>query len=276
MDKAYNHGPLLVLEIARNVVGVLLIGFWVDALTSTNVALLFAIPFIIVVMLLFQARLQRFYQRLEGRFLSNLNARELEEAEQSGGVLRKQFNPQSDLSPWDAHIVDLEVDQQAEYVGKTLSELAWREKFGVNLAYIKRGDKLIYAPGRNNKLLPFDRVGVIATDEQMQSFKPVFDRSEKLDAFNNNIEDIILQKIVVDEHTKLKDQSIRSSRIRERTNGLVVGIERRKMRILNPESTTVFEWNDIVWIVGERKKIQRLNEGYNEYEGEPVREEVKR
>lgn len=276
LDKAYNHGPLLVLEIARNVVGVLLIGFWVDALTSTNVALLFAIPFIIVVMLLFQARLQRFYQRLEGRFLSNLNARELEEAEQSGGVLRKQFNPQSDLSPWDAHIVDLEVDQQAEYVGKTLSELAWREKFGVNLAYIKRGDKLIYAPGRNNKLLPFDRVGVIATDEQMQSFKPVFDRSEKLDAFNNNIEDIILQKIVVDEHTKLKGQSIRSSRIRERTNGLVVGIERRKMRILNPESTTVFEWNDIVWIVGERKKIQRLNEGYNEYEDEPVREEVKR
>jgi len=271
MDKTYNRGPLLVIEIVRNIVGVLIIGFWIDTLSSTNVALLFAIPFIIVVMVLFSQRLQNFYQRLEGRFLTNLNAREVEEAQQSGGVLRKQFDPQSDLSPWDAHIIDLEVDQQAEYVGKTLIELAWREKFGINLAYIKRGDKLIYAPGRNNKLLPFDRVGIIATDEQMQSFKPIFDRTEKLDPAANNTEDIILQKIVVDEHTKLKGLSIRASRIRERTNGLVVGIERRKMRILNPESSTVFEWGDIVWLVGEREKIQRLNEGYNEYEAEMPR-----
>ena len=266
MDKNYNRGPLLVIEIARNVVGVLIIGFWIDTLSSTNIALLFAIPFIILVMVLFSQRLQNFYHRLEGRFLTNLNAREVEEAESSGGVLRRQFDPQSDLSPWDAHIIDMEVDQQAEYVGKTLVELAWREKFGINLAYIKRGDKLIYAPGRNNKLLPFDRVGIIATDEQIQSFKPIFDRTEEFDPAANNIEDIILQKIVVDEHTKLKGMSIRASRIRERTNGLVVGIERRKMRILNPESSTVFEWGDIVWLVGERKKIQKLNDGYNEYE----------
>ena len=276
LDKKYNRGPLLVLEIARNVIGVLLIGFWVDTMSSTNVALIVGLPFIIVVMVLFQKRLQAFYQRLEGRFLTNLHAREVEEAQLSGGVLRKQFDPQSDLSPWDAHIIDLEVDQQAEYIGKTLVELAWREKFGINLAYIKRGDKLIYAPGRNNKLLPFDRVGVIATDEQMQSFMPIFDRTEKLDPNTNNIEDIILQKIVVDEHTRLKGLSIRDSRIRERTNGLVVGIERRKMRILNPESSTVFEWGDIVWIVGERKKIQRLNEGYNEYDNEQNKPETER
>ncbi len=271
LDKAYNRGPLLVIEIVRNILGVLLIGFWIDTLSSTNIALMFGIPFIIIVMVLFSQRLQNFYHRLEGRFLTNLNAREVEEAQQSGGVLRKQFDPQSDLSPWDAHIIDLEVDQQAEYIGKTLVELAWREKFGINLAYIKRGDKLIYAPGRFNKLLPFDRVGIIATDEQMQSFKPVFDRTEKFDPAANSIEDIILQKIVVDEHTKLKGFSIRNSHIRERTNGLVVGIERRKMRILNPESATVFEWGDIVWIVGERKKIQRLNEGFDDYvEGKTI------
>jgi CPA2 family monovalent cation:H+ antiporter-2 len=65
----------------------------------------------------------------------------------------------------------------------------------------------------------------------------------------------------VDEHTRLKGKTIRNSGIRERTNGLVVGIERNKERILNPDSNTVFEWGDIVWIVGERKKIQKLNEG---------------
>jgi CPA2 family monovalent cation:H+ antiporter-2 len=156
-------------------------------------------------------------------------------------------------------MIDLEVNPHAEYIGKTLIELAWRERYGINIAYIRRGGKLIYAPGRNNRLLPFDHVGIIATDDQMHSFKPEFDAVESIDPAEHNLEDIILQKIVVDEHNKLKGLSIRNSHIRERTNGLVVGIERNKERLLNPDSTTTFEWADNVWIVGERKKIQMLN-----------------
>lgn len=263
LDRKYSHGPLLVIEITRSMIGILLIGMWVDRLFSGKAAILVAVPIIIVVMILFSKRIQRFYQRLEGRFLSNLNARErlakkkMEEEES----VKKQFNPQSDLSPWDAHMIDLEVNPHAHYLGKTLVELAWRERYGINIAYIKRGDKLIYAPGRNNRLLPFDQVGIIATDEQINNFKPVFDAAENIDVEEHDIEDIILQKIVVDEYNKLKGLSIRGSRIRERTNGLVVGIEREEERLLNPDSTVHFEWGDIVWIVGERRKIMELNKG---------------
>jgi len=238
------------------------VSIWVDRLFSANVAILVAVPIIIVVMVLFSNRIQSFYQRIEGRFLTNLNEREAAAevvSSLSGDTFRNHFNNQTDLSPWDAHMVDLRVNQQAEYIGKTLVELAWREKYGINIAYIKRGNMLIYAPGRNNKLLPFDHIGVIATDDQMQMFKPVFDTTDgEPRGTENDVEDVILQKIVVDEHTKLKGLTIRSSGIRERTNGLVVGIERNKKRILNPDSTMVFEWDDVVWIVGERVKIQKL------------------
>ena len=253
----YNRGPLLMIEIARNVVGLLLIGFWVNMFFPARIALLIAVPVIIIVLLLFSKGIQNFYQRIEGRFLSNLNARERLEKEKM--EFQKRFDPKSDLSPWDAHMIDLEVNPHSEYIGKTLAEIAWREQYGINLAYIKRGDKLIYAPGRNNRLLPFDHVGVIATDDQMQLFKPVFDATENVEKTDQHLDDITLQKIVVDEHNQLKDLSIRSSHIRERTNGLVVGIERNKERILNPDSTEIFHWGDIVWIVGERKKIQKLN-----------------
>ncbi|MGV3509148.1 MAG: cation:proton antiporter regulatory subunit, partial [Sphingobacteriaceae bacterium] len=263
LDKNYSHGPLLVLEISRNVIGIIIISIWVDKLFTTTIAILVIVPIIVIVLFLFSQRIKKFYQRLEGRFLSNLNARELAAAEAeliSENILSKHFKPESEVATWDAHMIDLEVNQQADYIGKTLAELGWREQYGVNIAYIKRGDKLIYAPGRNNKLLPFDHVGIIATDEQMQAFKPVFDSTEEIDGTEHNIEDIVVQKLVVDEHNKLKGKTIRDSGIRERTNGLVIGIERNKARILNPNSTTVFEWNDIVWIVGERKKIQKLNE----------------
>jgi len=263
LNKRYNRGPLLVLEFVRIVVGILLIGFWVNKLFPTAIALMVAIPVISIILILFSQRIQKFHQRLEGRFLSNLNARETAEADvisRKENILHREFNPDStSLSPWDAHMVDLEVSQHAEYIGKTLDELSWREQYGINIAYIKRGDRLIYAPGRYNKLLPFDQVGIIATDEQMQAFKPVFDAKEQVEFSDHNVENIVVQKIVVDEHNKLKGLTVRNSGIRERTNGLVVGIERNNERMLNPNSTTVFEWGDIVWIVGEKKKIQLLN-----------------
>ena len=264
LDYKYSKGPLLVLEISRVILGLLLIGFWVSRLFSATVAILIALPLIIIVLRLFSQRIQKFYQRLEKRFLSNLNAREIaaEENSHSEKILRRHFKPESELAPWHAHIVDLQVNPNADYTGKTLEKLAWREKYGVNIAYIKRGDKLIYAPSRFKKLLPFDHVGLIATDEQMLVFKPVFDstETEDTDIADYDIEDIIVQKIVVNKYNKLKGLTVRDSGIREKTNGLIIGIERKNERILNPNSFTVFEWGDIVWIVGERKKIQKLNE----------------
>ena len=259
----YNRGPLLLIEIVRVLFGVFLIGFWVFKLFSTQAAILVVVPIVIIVIVVFAQRIKAFYQRIELRFLANLNARERAAAKDnslSANVFRKNADMQSDLLPWDAHIVQLEVVPHADYVGKSLSELQWREKYGINIVYIKRGDKLINAPERHSILLPFDQVGIIGTDEQLQVFKPVFDNLETIDPNAADIEDIVLQKIVVDEHTKLKGIDIRSSGLRERTSGLVIGIERNKQRILNPDSTTVFEWGDIIWLVGNRKKIHKLNE----------------
>jgi Kef-type K+ transport systems, membrane components len=267
LDEKYSHGPLLILEIVRIFIGIFLIGFWADTFFSSTVAVLVVIPTSILLYYIFAQRIQRFYQRMEGRFLVNLNARELAAAGEgsvSKDVFNKNVEIQSNLAPWSAHIIDLVVHQEAAFAGKTLMELAWREKFGINIAYIKRGDKLIHAPNRYDRILPADHVGIIATDEQYQAFKPEFDAKDTHDDSSNMIADIQLQKIVVDEHTKLKGLSIRESGIRERTNGLVVGIERGDQRILNPDSTTIFEWNDIVWIVGDRRKIQELAEVKNE------------
>ncbi|MEO5500748.1 MAG: TrkA C-terminal domain-containing protein, partial [Ginsengibacter sp.] len=74
-----------------------------------------------------------------------------------------------------------------------------------------------------------------------------------------DLSNIVLYKLAVDESNKLRGKTIRNSNIRERTNGLVVGIERDAQRILNPESDLILEWGDIIWIVGEREKLQNIN-----------------
>lgn len=263
LDTNYNRGPLLIVEIVRFIIGTLIIVFLVDRLFSAKVTILVAVPVMIGLIYFFSKRIQSFYQRIERRFLKNLNERET--SEQKTDAAEENLFPgnkeiRSGLISWTASIIDMTVHPNAAYIDTPLMDLAWREQFGINIAYIKRGDKLIYAPGRYNKLFPFDRIGIIATDEQMQLFKPIFEASETTNGKQEaSIEDIVLQQFVVDEFNGLKGLSIRESNIRERTNGLVIGIERKDKHILNPESSTLFEWDDVVWIVGERKKISDLN-----------------
>ena len=261
MEKSYSRGPLLLLEVGRVIAGITIICFLVFKLFSTAIALLIAVPVIVAVFFVFAKRIQTFYQRLEVRFLGNLHARETAEYNTlQANVSRRTADIQSRLSPWDAHIVQLEVPAFAPYIGRRLRELEWREKYGINIVYIRRGDALINTPERDHILLPSDQVGVLATDEQMQTFKPVFDSQMERVGPEVNVDDIVLRKIVVNEITQLKGLNVRNSRIREKTNGLVIGIERDGQRILNPDSTVVFEWGDIVWIVGEKSRIERLTE----------------
>ncbi|HEY9486739.1 MAG TPA: cation:proton antiporter [Chryseosolibacter sp.] len=261
LEKKYSRGPLLLVEIVRIVIGVILIAIWVFAFFSTQIATLIAVPIVVVVLVLFGKRIQGFYDRIENRFLTNLNAREAAAAADksiNAHVKRRNEAIQTNMLPWDAHMIELEVGPQANFIGKSLADLAWREKYGINIVYIKRGEKLIHVPTRKTILLPFDHVGLIGTDDQFHVFKPAFDTTE-----NNGVDDvdsaeIALKKMVVDEHTRLHGMDIRNSGLRERTNGLVIGIQRGSERILNPDSSFVFKWGDIVWIVGERKKIRNV------------------
>lgn len=258
LDKKYNKGPLLLLEAGRVLLGVVLIVFWAFQLSSSQVAIFVAVPVVIAILFVFAQRMKKFYRRLETRFLGNLNARETESANTlTSRVSQKNADLQTQLAPWDAHIVQLQAPVNAHFIGKALRELQWREQYGINVVYIKRGEDLIHVPNRNHFILPFDQVGIVATDAQVTVFKPVFDTPDPKNSTTEavDINDIVFEQLVVDEYTKLRGLTIRDSGLRERTNGVVIGIERNDQRILNPDSTTVFDWGDVIWMVGEKEKI---------------------
>ena len=68
-------------------------------------------------------------------------------------------------------------------------------------------------------------------------------------------EEITLRNFTVTFESKLWNQTIRESGIRDKAKALVVGLERNGQRQLNPESTAVLQEGDIVWIVGVKRKI---------------------
>lgn len=253
----YNRGPLLILEIFRIVLGIAILGFFLDRFASTTISFFITIPVAVVLIFIFSKRINKFYDRIEKRFITNLNDRTVNTQKEAMTRLAGNSEVTQNLAAWDVHIVELEVKPLAEYVGKTLVELQWREQYGINIGYIKRGKKLIHTPDRNQVLMPYDRVGIIATDDQFQVFKPVFDSEEIVE--EENINHIKLGKILINHHSKKKGLTIRESGIRDKTDGLVIAIRRGDERILNPESSEILQLDDIVWVVGNRKKIEKLN-----------------
>lgn len=247
LNKKYTRGPLIALEVLRISLAVFAVGFLIYQFYNTWVAVTIAMALIVLVMIIFSRRLQAFYDRLENRFLHNLNARE-------------EQNQQPQILPWDTHLADLIVSPESVLVGKTLTELAVREKFGINIALIERGKKMIPTPGRDERLYPHDKVLVIGTDDQLAAVKELFEGTNAEHDAEANFpkKDMTLQKVVINSSSPVYGQTIRNSGIRESTQGLVVGIERQGVRILNPDSNLVFENEDIVWIVGHNKKVPEL------------------
>lgn len=253
----YNRGPLLIIEIARFVLGIAFLGFFLDRFASTQISFFITIPVALILIIFFSKKLNRFYNRLEKKFISNLNDRS--EKSDPDAVTRLAGNTDgiSNLAAWDVHIIELEVNPLADYIGKNLNELQWREKYGINIGYIRRGEKLIHTPDRNQILMPYDKVGIIATDDQFQIFKFIFDSRELVP--EQNTDHIKLGKILINHHSPAKGLSIRESGIRDKTDGLVIAIRRGDERILNPDSSEILQVDDIVWVVGNGKKIEKLN-----------------
>lgn len=246
LNKKYTRGPLISIEFCRIALGVFFVGFLMYEFFDTIIAATIALVLIIIGMIIFSRKLQSFYDQLEKRFLLNLNAREAQ-------------NMQPEILPWDTHLAELLVAPESKLVGKTLVELAVREKFGVNIALIERGKIMIPTPGRDERLYPNDKVMVIGTDDQLAAIKELFEGGlEENTETTFPKEDMSLQKIIINSSSPVFNQSIRTSGIRETTQGLVVGIERAGQRILNPDSNLIFENGDVVWIVGNNKKIPNL------------------
>ena len=196
------------------------------------------------------------YDRIENRFIKNLNDRELQEELK---ILELQASKRNvALAPWDAHMTTFDVDPEVNIIGKTLEELKWREYIGVNVAMIKRGLLTITTPQKDDHIYPCDKLFIICTDAQEKKMNAILRPDKKLVQNQKEVE-VELDKFTIDHDSPFINKSIRESGIRTRTNGLVVGIERSGQRILNPESTIIFEEGDVVWIVGEKKLIDAIN-----------------
>ncbi|MNJ86683.1 Inner membrane protein YbaL [compost metagenome] len=237
-------GPIRIVNLIRILFTLFFIGLLLNSFFSNFIAFA-ALVIFVVAYLAFPKKLQLLYDKIENRFMQNLNDRENTEASKS----------KKELSPWDAHMTTFEISAESNIVGKPLHQLELRERIGINIAAIKRGNITINVPNRNEQIYPNDVLYIIGTDRQIDKFK-IYMQQSIVAVPEDNAETVL-------KNFELKNEdfigkTIRESQLREKTNGLVVGIEREGRRMMNPESHVVLEKDDIIWIVGDKKKMNSI------------------
>ncbi|HMR90856.1 MAG TPA: cation:proton antiporter [Chitinophagaceae bacterium] len=239
----YRTGVML-LQLFRSAIAIFLIGFLIDRFFTPQIALIVTVAMLFF-LVLFSKRIQSLYSRIRERFLANYNARDAKR-------IKNDL-----LAPWDAHMVEFVITSDMPGVGKTLRELAWREKYGINVAMIERGQRTINTPNRDQVIFPADIISVIGTDEQLDKFREDMEAAKSLVVERKPVE-VVLEHFTVSENSVFANKNIREGQIREKIHGIVVGIENEHGRVVNPDSSYIIRPGDIVWVVGDKLRMLSL------------------
>ncbi|MBQ0118040.1 MAG: cation:proton antiporter [Flavobacterium sp.] len=242
------RGAIVMIILGRIFLALFFIGFLLNIFFSplvSFIALLAVIAFYTVM----PKRLNKQYARIENHFLKNFNDREIAA---SGTKIITENDCK--ITPWDGHMATFTINSNSSLTGKTLFDLKLRELLGINIASIKRGELTIHIPQRNEIIFPGDLINVIGSDEQILDFKNYLDHQEITIPEHSQNKEIVLRKYNLSQQDYI-GKTIRESKLRELTGGLIVGIERDGNRILNPESEIQLLNDDIVWIVGDKKLL---------------------
>ncbi|HMN67538.1 MAG TPA: TrkA C-terminal domain-containing protein, partial [Bdellovibrionales bacterium] len=193
---------------------------------------------------LFYAFGGKIYVRLEKRFLGQLKPGAEDKA------------PEPALLPWDTHLTELVVAPESQACGKTILNMGLGESFGVMIAAIDRGRRRILAPKGSDFVFPGDKLSVIGGDADIERLRRLV---EGVDGIAEPEQPLALQSVILSADSELRGKSIRESQLRDRVHGLLVGIERKGYRQLNPSPDLRLEAGDRLWIVGDAQRIAELN-----------------
>ncbi|MDR1437101.1 MAG: cation:proton antiporter [Candidatus Symbiothrix sp.] len=253
-----NRGPLIFTIIIRVFLCAGLIMYLLLNLFHTNFVIAFTLALIILMIFAASRNLKKRTILLERRFKENLN--EKEKYRESKAPVTKGFV--NHVLERDLHLADFAIQPYYSIVGKSLKELNFRQFFGVNIVTIQRGDIRINIPKGDERIYPDDHIVVLGTDKQMELFQQRLE--EKRMKYANMEEkqspEVQMKQIQIESGSHLIGKSIRTSGIQEKFGCLLIGIERDNFSRLNPELDLVLEENDIIWLIGENRKILSIKD----------------
>ena len=255
-ESLLNRLPLIFTMIVRVAIAAMFIFYIVNYLTRFKEALMITIAGVALVAMVLSRRLKHRSIKLERLFIKNLRSREI--AEQVNGERRPLFEGR--LLDRDIHIGDFDIPEDSTWIGRTLKDLQFRNRFGVHVSSILRGSLRINIPNGRQIIFPGDRISVIGSDEQLKNFSQAI--ANALIPEDPEIEkrEMKLRKFILSDGTPFIGKTLAESGIRDRYGCMVVGVEEGQENLTLVDPQRKFEKGDIIWLVGEEADLEKVRQ----------------
>lgn len=226
------------------VLGVLNLSFF-----NAWIAVALTIGFAIAVTFFSRGHLEMYYQWYEKTFLSGIARHSSDDSAST--------QQHDHLVPWDAHLAEVQVPANSALAGRTLLELAIREKYAVNVVVLQRAGIQIVAPSAEERLFPGDSILCFGRDEQLEKFQN--DLSAVAKQYDDLLEgSYMLRPLILPSGSPLVQSTVRDAQINKNFHCLVVGLERAAKRLQNPPPDYILHAGDLIWVVGSANNLKKL------------------
>ena len=253
-DNYFNRAPLVAVQLLRFILGAAFVSYILGHTVHWSSTLGIFVVIAVVFMIIFSRRLKKESDILEQTFTENLTQRERHNAQQAG---KPKF--MNSLVERDIHLSTFNVPIGIEWGGKTLAELAFGKRYGIQVAGIQRGQQRINIPSGKTLILPGDRLQVIGSDKQLADFGHVMAAMSAESAQQQSPEEMTLRRVVLLDNSPFVGKTIKESGIRDQYQCLVVGVESEgENELLQPHPMRQLQTGDIIWVVGEEASIKQL------------------
>lgn len=254
------HLPLLVLNGLKLLVitGIAAIPLWVlfDA-HPIYIALAACMVMVISSQSGFMATA---YLQMETRFLRNFNERIIRQEERAG---RHQVWLDETL-----HIMSFIAPEDAEYLGKTMQDLYWGQRYNVYVVKIRHDGRQYLLPDSQMTIAAGDKVFVVGLEKSLMNFyaltrleqtKPLRSLKEFMDKDYpdmNHALSVCAIKLYGDE--RYINRPIRQSGFRDEWDCLILGLQKDGLPIAMPDPDLLLRKDDILWVMGSNHNVGNL------------------
>ena len=189
----------------------------------------------------------KWYERIESRFLENMNKRESLQSFVVPELLQENFALEKML-----------LSPKSSYAGRRIRDCDFRRTYNASVVGVDRADEVIDLPMKDLLLFPSDEITFVGTEEQLAKLKPFVEVEDDVLIKERPRSDVDIHKIVVDEGNPFLDITLRESDFRHVYNAMVIAVERDDNFLLNPSAETLFQKGDTIWYVASEAKAKEL------------------
>ncbi|MCM1138449.1 MAG: cation:proton antiporter [Duncaniella sp.] len=237
--------PLHIMTIVRLLIAMVIIVYLLSSIYSMLVGWTFGVALFILLLLSFSKNVRKRMNRIESRFLDNLNERELRRSGAKNNLVSNM------------HLAYMTVGYDCPFVGEQLKNSSLRTKYGVSISSIQRGNNVIMVPGADARIFPGDVLGVIGTDEEIQKLLPVVE-AESSENSDTTPGDIKFTSVRLSDNSPLIGKNIVTSRFRDTYESLLVAVQRGE-EYLQPDANVTFTPGDVLWVVSDVNRLASMS-----------------